>query len=160
MTFLRGMFRTGEQKRDLCISVVNLTKTLNTFNSERKMMTKLGCFGRFLTITGQLHDDVMIFLMDNDETFEAIGVKQSCVLVSTLCSVFDTLCKSETDLKINYKTDRNLNMTVYDIPPVRKTTVVRFFVTFDNGGVTICPKRTEIKHQPAPGKPHLTRFNC
>ena len=87
MAFLLSIVRTGEQKRDLSISVVNLTKTLDTFNSERKIMTKFGCFDRFITITGQFHDSVIVFLMVDDETFEAIGVKQSCVLVPTLCLI-------------------------------------------------------------------------
>ena len=66
---------------------MDLTETFDTFNCERKIITKFECFDMFITITGQFYDGMMAFLMDDNKIFEANGFKQSCVLFPRLCLI-------------------------------------------------------------------------
>ena len=109
----------------------------------------------FITITGQLHDDMMVFAMNDDEIFEANGVNQNCVLVPTLCLI--------PSIKVRQTLRFSTRLTgrqepLHGTSQLIKTTGERFIATFDNSGVAIFIRRTKILHHPAPGKPRDTRY--
>nr|VZI32826.1 unnamed protein product [Spirometra erinaceieuropaei] len=82
-----------EMRTHLYSTFVGLTKAFDTVNREGrwKIMQKFGCPVRFIQMLRQLHDGMMARVTDNGAVSEAFavtnGVKQGCVLASTLSSL-------------------------------------------------------------------------
>nr|VZI42983.1 unnamed protein product [Spirometra erinaceieuropaei] len=85
----RGIF----WRTHLCSTFVDLTKAFDTVNREGlwKIMQQFGCPERFIQMVRQLNDGMMARVTDNGAVSEAFavtnGVKQGCVLASTLFSL-------------------------------------------------------------------------
>ena len=82
-----------EQNTDLYISLVDLTKAFDTVSREGlwKSMAKFGCPAKFIAVVWQFHNG-MLARVQNDGEFSdpfpvSNGVKQGCVLASTLFSM-------------------------------------------------------------------------
>ena len=78
---------------DLYMTFVNLTKAFDKVSREglRKIMAKFGCPAKFIAMVWQFHDG-MLARVQNDGKFSdpfpvTNGVKQGCVLASTLFSM-------------------------------------------------------------------------
>lgn len=76
--------------------------------------TKDRCPRKFIVIVRQFHDDILVRVQDNGETTEPFsvsnGVKQGCVIVSTLFSLMfsamltDAFRDTNIDIGIRYQT--------------------------------------------------------
>ena len=83
-----------EQKRDLLIMFIDLTKAFDTVNRQAlwRILSKCGCPEKFINIVKQLHDDMVGSVSVHGETTEKFGittgVKQGCVLAPTLFGLF------------------------------------------------------------------------
>ena len=83
-----------EQKRDLLILFIDLTKAFDTVNRQAlwRILSKCGCPEKFINIIKQLHDDMVGSVSVHGETTEKFGittgVKQGCVLAPTLFGLF------------------------------------------------------------------------
>ena len=83
-----------EQKRDLLILFIDLTKAFDTVNRQAlwRILSKCGCPEKFINIVKQLHDDMVGSVSVHGETTEnfgiTTGVKQGCVLAPTLFGLF------------------------------------------------------------------------
>ena len=82
-----------EQNVDLYMTFVDLTKAFDTVSREGlwEIMAKFGCPPKFIVMVRQFHDG-MLARVQNDGEFSdpfpvTIGVKQGCVLASTLFSM-------------------------------------------------------------------------
>ena len=82
-----------KQNVDLYMTFVDLTKAFDTVSREElwKIMAKFGCPAKFIAMVRQFHDG-MLARVQNDGTFSdpfpvTNGVKQGCVLASTLFSM-------------------------------------------------------------------------
>ena len=82
-----------EQNVDLYMTFVDLTKAFDTVSREGlwKIMAKFGCPAKFIAMVRQFHDG-MLARVQNDGEFSypfpvTNGVKQGCVLASTLFSM-------------------------------------------------------------------------
>ena len=82
-----------EQNVDLYMTFVDLTKAFDTVSREGlwKIMAKFGCPAKVIAMVQQFHDG-MLSRVQNDSEFSdqfavTNGVKQGCVLVSTLFSM-------------------------------------------------------------------------
>ncbi|BHF85553.1 hypothetical protein SprV_1002872000 [Sparganum proliferum] len=101
-------------------TIVDLTKAFDTVNREGlwKIMQKFGCQERFTQMVRQLHDGMMARVTDNGAVSEAFavtnGVKQRCVLASTLFSLMfsamliDAYRDDRPGIRIAYRTDGKL----------------------------------------------------
>ena len=113
------------------------------------------------------------------------GVKQGCVLVPNLFSImfsvmlFDAFNSSDNGIVIGYCTDGSVfnlmrfqaktkvktdivNEFLFDDCALNATTkanmqnnVNKFSMASDNFGLIISSKKTEVMHQPVPGKPYI-----
>jgi exonuclease III len=111
-----------EQNKGMYITFVDLTKAFDTVSRTGlwKILAKLGCPPKFLTMVIQLHEDQLGQVKNNNElsqTFPiANGVKQGCVLAPTLFSIFfSTMLQKATEdlddedgIYIRFRTDGNL----------------------------------------------------
>ena len=83
-----------EQGRDLCLAFIDLTKAFDAVNREAlwACLARLGCPPQFLNITRQLHEGMKgCVLYDGKQSGSFninTGVKQGCVIASTLFSIF------------------------------------------------------------------------
>ncbi|BHF75067.1 hypothetical protein SprV_0501816100 [Sparganum proliferum] len=96
---------------------VDLTKAFNTGNREGllRIMQKFGCPERFIQMVRQLQDGMKARVTDNEAVSEAFavtnGVKQGCVLASTLFSfmfsaiLMDAYRDESRGIRIAYRTD-------------------------------------------------------
>nr|VZI21243.1 unnamed protein product [Spirometra erinaceieuropaei] len=99
---------------------VYLTKTFDRVNRDGlwKIMQKFGCPERFTQMVRQLHDGMMARITDNGAVSEAFsvtdGVKQDCVLTSTLFSLMlsvmllDAYRDERPGINIAYRMDDHL----------------------------------------------------
>nr|XP_045617689.1 uncharacterized protein LOC123770067 [Procambarus clarkii] len=81
-------------------------------------MEKFGCNGKFTAIVRQLHDSIMVKVLDDGDESEAIpvtsGVKEGCVLAPTLVSMVllamltDVFCDRQGGIPTRYRTDGGL----------------------------------------------------
>ena len=82
-----------EQNVDLYMTFVDLTKAFDTVSREGlwKIMTKFGCPAKFIAMVRQFHDGMLARVQNDGEFSDSFpmtnGVKQGCVLASTLCSM-------------------------------------------------------------------------
>ena len=109
-----------EQNVDLYMTFVDLTKAFDTVNREGlwKIMTKFGRPAKFTAMVRQLHD-CMLARIQNDGEFSGLfpltnGVKQGCVLASTLFSMMfsalltDAFQDGDDGIPIRYRFDGKL----------------------------------------------------
>ncbi len=72
------------------MTFIDLTKAFDTVSREGlwQIIEKFGCPNKFITIIQQLHDGMMVTVLDDGDESEAFlvtnGVKQGCVLAPTL----------------------------------------------------------------------------
>nr|VZI02518.1 unnamed protein product [Spirometra erinaceieuropaei] len=116
-----------EMRTHLYSTFVDLTKAFDTVNREGlwKIMQKFGCPERFTQMVRQLHDGMMARVTDNGAVSEAFavtnGVKQGCVLASTLFSLM-------------------FSAMLMDL----------FSAACENFGLVINTQKTVVMHQPPP----------
>ena len=109
-----------EQNVDLYMTFVDLTKAFDTVSRERlwKIMAKFGCPAKFIAMVRQFHDG-MLAMVQNDGEFSdpfpvTNGVKQGCVLASTLFSMMfsamltDAFQDDDNGIPIRYRFDGKL----------------------------------------------------
>ena len=106
-----------EQNVDLYMTFVDLTKAFDTFSREGlwKIMTKFGCPAKFTAMVRQFHDGMLARVQtdgDFSDPFPVInGVKQDCVLASTLFSMMfsamltDAFQDGDNGIPIRYRFD-------------------------------------------------------
>ena len=96
-----------EQNVDLYMTLVDLTKAFD------KIMAKFGCPAKFIALVRQFHDG-MLARVQNDGKFSdpfpvTNGVKQGCVLASTLFSMLqDAFQDGDNGIPIRYRFDGKL----------------------------------------------------
>ena len=109
-----------EQNVDLYMTFVDLTKAFDTVSHERlwKIMAKFGCPAKSIAMVRQFHDG-MLARVQNDGKFSdpfpvTNGVKQGCVLASTLFSMMfstmltDAFQGGDNGIPIRYRFDGKL----------------------------------------------------
>ena len=108
-----------EQNMGLYAAVVDLTKSFDTVSRDgpRKILARLGCPPKFLTILRQLHEGQQDQVKHNGFLSDSFpisnGVKQGCVLAPTLFSTFfSIMLRGANDLPdgiyIRFRTDGSL----------------------------------------------------
>ena len=109
-----------EQNMDLYMTFVDLTKASDTVSREGlwKIMAKFGCPAKFIAIVQQFHDGVLARVQNDVEFSDSFpvtnGVKQGCVLASTLFSMMfsamltDAFKDSDNGIPIRYRFDGKL----------------------------------------------------
>ena len=109
-----------EQNVDICMTFVDLTKAFDTVSREGlwKIMAKFGCPAKFIAMVRQFHDGMLARVQNDGEfsdTFPVTnGVKQGCVLVSTLFSMTfsamltDAFQDGDNGIPFRYRFDRKL----------------------------------------------------
>ena len=109
-----------EQNVDLYLIFVDLTKAFDTVRREGlwKIMANFGCLAKFIAVERQFHSG-MLARVQNDGKFSdpfpvTNGVKQGCVLASTLFSMMftamltDAIQDGNNGIPIRYRFDRKL----------------------------------------------------
>ena len=176
-----------EQNVDLYMTFVDLTKAFDTVIREGlwKIMSKFGCPAKFIAMVLQFHD-VMLARVQNDGEFSdpfsvTNGVKQGCVLASTLFSMMfsamltDAFKDGDNGIPIGYRFDGK-RFNLRRLQAKSKTEVLDEFLFADDMGIgapteekmykgvdqvsdscdsydrTISIKKIEVVYQPAPGK--------
>ena len=82
-----------DQNVDLYMTFVDLTKAFDTVSREGlwKIMAKFGCPAKFIAMVRQFHDGMLARVQNDGEFSDPFpvtnGVKQGCVLASTLFSM-------------------------------------------------------------------------
>lgn len=83
-----------EQRRDLCLAFIDLSKAFDTVNREMLwcVMRKFGCPEKFIAITRAFHDGMKASVMvGGEETADfdvTVGVKQGCVVAPVLFNIY------------------------------------------------------------------------
>ena len=83
-----------EQHRDLCMTFIDLTKAFDSVHREGlwKVLKKIGCPDKFVSIVRSFHDGMMGCVLDDGEISSPFdishGTKQGCVLAPLLFSIF------------------------------------------------------------------------
>ena len=108
-----------EQNVDLYMTFVDLTKTFDTVSREGlwKIMAKFGCSAKFIAMVRQFHDGMLARIQNDGEFSDPFpvtnGVKQGCILASTLFSMFsamltDAFQDGDNDIPTRYRFDGKL----------------------------------------------------
>ena len=109
-----------EKNADLYMTFVDLTKAFDTISREglRTIMAKLGCHAKFIAMVRQFHDGMLARVQNDGEFSEAFpvtnGVKQGCVLASTMFSMMfsamltDAFQDGDNSMPIRYRFDGKL----------------------------------------------------
>ena len=109
-----------EQNLDLYVTFVDLTKAFDTISREElwKIMAKFCCADKFIEMVRQFHDGMLARVQNDGEFSDPFpvtnGVKQSCVLASTLSSMMfsamltDVFQDGDNGIPIRYRFDGNL----------------------------------------------------
>ena len=109
-----------EQNVDLYMTFVDLTKAFETVSREGllKIMAKFGCPAKFIAMVHQFHDGMLARVQNNGEFSDPFpvtnGVKQGCVLASTLFSMMfsamltDAFQDGDNGIAIRYRFDGKL----------------------------------------------------
>ncbi|KAL8596969.1 hypothetical protein ACOMHN_027915 [Nucella lapillus] len=95
MTFAARQLQENcqEQHSDLFVTFVDLTKDFDTVSRDSlwKIMEKFGCPSKFITISQQFHDGMMVKVLDDGGESKAFSVtnsmKQGCILALALFSM-------------------------------------------------------------------------
>ena len=105
-----------EQNVDLYMTFVDLTKAFDTVSRVGlwKIMAKFGCPAKFIAVVRQFHNG-MLARVQNDDPFPVTnGIKQGCVLASTLFSIMfsamltDAFQDGDNGIPIRYRFDGKL----------------------------------------------------
>ena len=109
-----------EQNVDLYMTFVDLTKAFDTVSREGlwKIMAKFGCPAKFIAMVRQFHDGMHARVQNDGEFSDPFpvtnGVKQGCVLASTLFSMMfsamltDAFLDGDNGIPIRYRFDGKL----------------------------------------------------
>ena len=109
-----------EQNVDLCMTFVDLTKAFDTVSREGlwKSMAKFGCPAKFIAMVQQFHDGMLARVQNDGEFSDSFpvtnGVKQGCILASTLFSMMfsamltDAFQDGDNGIPIRYRFDGKL----------------------------------------------------
>ena len=109
-----------EQNVDLYMTFVDLTKAFDTVSREGlwKIMAKFGCPAKFIAMVRQFHDGMLARVQNDGESSDPFpvtnGVKQGCVLASTLFSMMfsamltDAFQEGDNGIPIRYRLDGKL----------------------------------------------------
>ena len=109
-----------EQNVDLYMTFVDLTKAFDTVSREGlwKIMAKFGCPAKFIAMVRQFHDGMLARVQNDGEFSDPFpvrnGVKQGCVLASTLFSMMfsamltDAFRDGDNGIPIRYRFDGKL----------------------------------------------------
>ena len=109
-----------EKCQDLYMTFVDLTKAFDTVSHEGlwKIMAKFGCPAKFIAMVRQFHDGMLARVQNDGEFSDPFpvtnGVKQSCVLASTLFSMMfsamltDAFQDGDNGIPIRYRFDGKL----------------------------------------------------
>ena len=109
-----------EQNVDLYMTFVDLTKPFGTVSREGlwKIMAKFGCPAKFIAMVRQFHDGMFARVQNDGEFSDPFpvtnGVKQGCVLASTLFSMMfsamitDAFQDGDNGIPIRYRFDGKL----------------------------------------------------
>ena len=109
-----------EQNVDLYMTFVNLFKAFDTVSREGlwKIMAKFGCPAKFIAMVRQFHDGMLARVQNDGEFSDPFpvtnGVKQGCVLASTLFSMMfsamltDAFQDCDNGIPIRYRFDGKL----------------------------------------------------
>ena len=109
-----------EQNVNLYSTYVDLTKAFDTVSRDGlwKIMAEYGCPGKFILMVRQFHDGMRVHVQDDGTLTELFlvsnGVKQGCVLASTICSIMfsamltDAFKGGDVGININYRIDGQL----------------------------------------------------
>ena len=172
------------------MTFVDLTKAFDTVSREGlwKIMAKFGCPAKFIAMVRQFHDS-MLARVQNDGEFSGPfpvtnGVKQGCVLASTLFSMMFSAMLTDAfqdnnGIPIRYRfVGKLFNLRSLQAKSKVQTEVLDEFLfaddmakgapteekmqkgvdqvsdSCDSYDLTISIKRTEVVYQPAPGKPY------
>ena len=110
-----------EQNVDLYMTFVDLTKAFDTVSREGlwKIMAKFGCPAKFIAMVRQFHDGMLARVQNDGEFSDPFpvtnGVKQGCVLASTLFSMMfsavltDAFQDGDNGIPIRYRFDGKLS---------------------------------------------------
>ena len=109
-----------KQNVDLYMTFVDLTKAFDTVSREGlwKIMAKFGCPAKFIATVRQFHDGMLARVLNDGEFSDPFpvtnGVKQGCVLASTLFSMMfsvmltDAFQDGDNGIPIRYRFDGKL----------------------------------------------------
>ena len=109
-----------EQNVDLYMTFVDLTKAFDTVSHEGlwKITAKFGCPAKFIAMVWQFHDGMLARVQNDGEFSDPFsvtnGVKQGCVLASTLFSMMfsamltDAFQDDDNGIPIRYRFDGKL----------------------------------------------------
>ena len=116
-----------EQNADFYSTFIDLTKGFDTVSGEGlwRIIAKYGCPSKFIAIVRQLHDGMLSRVQDDGETSDPFPITNG---------VKHVLPATEADMQ---------------------RSVDKFSDACNNFGLTISRKKTEVMHQPAPGKPYV-----
>ena len=175
-----------EQNVDLYMTFVDLTKAFDTVSREGlwKIMAKFGCPAKFIAMVRQFHDCMLARVQNDGEFSDSFpvtnGVKQGCVLASTLFSMMfsamltDAFQDGDNGIPFRYRFDGNLfNLRRLQAKSKVQTEVLDGFLfaddttdetmqkgvdqvsdSCDSYDITISVKMTEVVYQLASGKPY------
>ena len=120
MIFTARQEKCQEQNVDLYMTFVDLTKAFDTVIREGlwKIMAKFGCPAIFIAMVRQFHDGMLARVQNDGESSDPFpvtnGVKQVCVLASTLFSMMfsamltDVFQDGDNGIPIRYRFDGKL----------------------------------------------------
>ena len=128
------MEKCREQKKDLYIAFVDLSKAFDSVDREMLwlVLRKCGCPEKYIDIIKQLHEGMQVKVRvatDLSESFEVSrGVKQGCVLAPVLFNIYvqcityllTSSLRERCSISINYRLDRNL----FDLQKLKAKTKV------------------------------------
>ena len=134
-----------EQNVDIYMTSVDLTKAFETVSREGlwKIKAKFSCPAKFIAMVRQFHDS-MLARVQNDGEFSdpfpvANGVKQGCVLASTLFSMMfsamrtDAFQDGDSGIPIRYRFDEKLfNLRRLQVKSKVQTEVLDEFLFADD----------------------------
>ena len=176
-----------EQNVNLYMTFVDLTKAFDTVSREGlwKIMAKFGCSAKFIAMVRQFHDSMLARVQNDGEFSDPFpvtnGVKQGCVLASTLFSMMfsamltDAFQDGDNGIPIWYRFDGKLfNLRKLKAKSKVQTETLDGFLyaddmakgapteekmqkvsdSCDSYDLTISIKKTEVVYQPAPGNPY------
>ena len=148
-----------EQYTDLYTTFVDFTKAFDTVSREGlwKIMAKVGCPSKFITMVRQFHDSMMVSLMDNGEESAPFlvtnGVKQGYVLAKTLFSMFfsamltDAFETCNERMGLRYRSDGGIfNLRSLRAVAKVKEVMIQYFLFADDCALNASTK-TAMQHE-------------
>ena len=117
MIFTAGQLqeKCQEQSVDLYMTFVDLTKAFEKVSREGhwKIMAKFGCPAKFIAMVRQFHDGMLAWVQNDGEFPDLFpvtnGIKQGCILASTLFSMMFFFQDGDNGIPIRYRFDGKLS---------------------------------------------------